>query len=91
MGLNGSGNIFPEMQNSLSEVDPIIQSGEYIIRFREMKILSCENLWLSDEIMERAYQKFLEVGKTEGLFSLDDPQPPRIIVISAHALQEAVL
>ncbi len=60
-------------------------------RIREMKILSCEDLWLSDEIMERAYQKFLEVGKTKGLFSLDDPQQPKIVVISAHALQHAVL
>ena len=56
-GLSGSGNILSEVQNSLSEVDPVIQSGQHIIRIREMKILSCENLWLSDEIMDRAYQK----------------------------------
>ena len=45
-----------------------------------------EGLWLSDEIMDRAYKKFLEVGKTKGLFSLDDPQQPKIAVIAAHAL-----
>ena len=38
LGLNGSGNILPEVQNSLSEVDPVIQSGQHIIRNREMKI-----------------------------------------------------
>ena len=58
---------FLKCKNSLSEVDPVIQSGQHIIRICEMKIFSCENLWLSDEIMERAYQKFLEI-KTEGLF-----------------------
>ncbi len=41
--------------------------------------------------MERACKKFLEVGKTKRLFSLDDPQQPKIVVISAHALQHAVL
>ena len=84
LGLNGSGNILPEVQNSLSEANPVIQSDEHIIRLCEM---NSENLWLSDEIMERAYRKFLEVGKTKGLFSLDDPQQPKIVVISAHALQ----
>ena len=84
LGLNGSGTILPEVQNSLSEADPVIQSGEHIIRLCEM---NSENLWLSDEIMERVYRKFLEVGKTKGLFSLDDPQQPKIVVISAHALQ----
>ena len=40
-----------------------------------MKMFEREDLWLSDdEIMDRAYKKFLEVGKTKGLFSLDDPQ-----------------
>ena len=90
-GLSGSGNILSEVQNSLSEVDPVIQSGEHMIRIREMKILSCEDLWLSDEIMERAYTKFLEVGETKRIFSLYDPQQPKIVVISAHALQHAVL
>ena len=41
--------------------------------------------------MDRAYKKFLEVGKTKGLFSLDDPQQPKVVVISAHSLQHAVL
>ena len=91
LGLNGSGNILPEVQNSLNEIDPVIQCGEHIIRIREMKMVFCEDLWLSDEIMDRAYKKFLEVGKTKGLFSLDDPQQPKIAVIAAHALQHAVL
>ena len=56
-----------------------------------MIMFSREDLWLSDEIIERAYKKFLEVGKTKGLFSLDDPQQPKVVVISAHALQHAVL
>jgi hypothetical protein len=33
--------------------------------------------------MERAYKKFLEVGKTKGLFSLDDPAK-----IDGSSLQE---
>ena len=41
--------------------------------------------------MERAYEKILEVAKTKGLFSLDDPQQHKIVVLSAHALQLAVL
>ena len=95
LGLNCSGNILSEVQNSLSEVDPVIHSGQHIIRIREMKILSCENLllWLSDEIMERAYQKFLEVGKTKGLFSLARrSSAAQNSFLSAHAaLQLAVL
>ena len=74
-----------DVQNSLSEVGPVVQSEV------EIKFLSCENLWFSDEIMERALEKFLEVGITKGLFSLDDPQQPKIVVISQHALQHAVL
>ncbi len=79
------------MQNSLSEIEPVIQSGEHIIRIREMKMFEREDLCLSDEIMERAYKKFLEVGKTKGLFPLDDPAQPKVFVISAHSLQHAVL
>ena len=41
--------------------------------------------------MDRAYKKFLEVGQTKGLFSLDDSQQTKIAVIAAHALQHAVL
>ena len=91
LGLNSSANILPQVQNSLSEIEPVIQSGEHIIRIREKKILEREDLWLSDEIMERAYKKFLEVGKTKGLFSLDDPQQPKVVVISAHSIEHAVL
>ena len=90
LGLNSSANILPEVQNSLSELEPVIQSGEHIIRIREMKMFEREDIWLSDEIMERAYKKFLEVGKTKGLFSLDDPARPKVVVISAHSLQHAV-
>ena len=53
-GLNSSANILPQVQNSLSEIRPAIQSGEHIIRIREMKMFEREDLWLSDEIMERA-------------------------------------
>jgi hypothetical protein len=91
LGLNSSANILPQVQNSLSEIEPVIQSGEHIIRIREKKILEREDLWLSDEIMERAYKKFLEVGKTKGIFSLDDPQQPKVVVISAHSIEHAVL
>jgi hypothetical protein len=38
LGFNGSGNILPEVQNSLSEVDPVIQSGEHIIPYLLPKI-----------------------------------------------------
>ncbi len=41
--------------------------------------------------MERAYKKFLEIGKTKGLFSLDDPKQPKVFVISAHSIEHAVL
>ena len=92
LGLNGSGLILPEVQNSISQqVDPVVQSGQHMITICEMKILSCENLWLSDEIMERALKKFLEVGKSKGLFSLDEPQQRKIVVITQHALEHAVL
>ena len=91
LGLNRSANILPQVQNSLSEIEPVIQSGEHIIRIREMKMFEREDLWLSDEIMDRAYKKFLEVGKTKGLFSLDDPQQPKVVVISAHSIEHAVL
>ena len=63
--LNSSANILPQVQNSLSEIEPVIQSGEHIIRIREMKMFEREGLWLSDEIMDRAYKKFLEVGKNQ--------------------------
>ena len=56
-----------------------------------MKTFFREGLWLSDEFMDRAYKKILEVGKAKGLFSLDDPQQPKKAVIAAHALQHAVL
>jgi hypothetical protein len=55
LGLNRSANILPQVQNSLSEIEPVIQSGEHIIRIREMKMFEREDLWLSDKIMERAY------------------------------------
>ena len=32
--------------------------------------------------MERAYEKFIEVGKIQGLFSIDDPVQPKIVVVS---------
>ncbi len=35
--------------------------------------------------------KLLEVGETKGLFSLDDPEQSKVVVISAHSLQHAVL
>ncbi len=54
-----------------------------------MKMFEREDLWLSDEIMERAYKKFLEVGKTKGLFSLDEQA--KVFVISAHSTEHAVL
>ena len=91
LGLNRSANILPQVQNSLSEIEPVIQSGEHILRIREMKMFEREDLWLSDEIMERAYKKFLEVGKTKGIFSLDDPQQPKVVIISAHSIEHAVL
>jgi hypothetical protein len=91
LGLNSSANIVPQVQDSLSEIETVIQSGEHIIRIREMKMFEREDLWLSDEIMERAYKKFLEVGKTKGLSSLDDPKQPKVFVISAHSVEHAVL
>ena len=46
---------------------------------------------LSDEIMERAYENFIEVGKIQGLFSIDDPVQPKIVVISpVHVIDRTV-
>ncbi len=54
LGLNSSEYILPQVQNSLSEIEAVIQSGEHIFRIREMKMFEREDLWLSDKIMERA-------------------------------------
>jgi len=46
---------------------------------------------LSDEIMERAYENFIEVGKIQGLFSIYDPVQPKIVVISpVHVIDRTV-
>jgi hypothetical protein len=46
---------------------------------------------LSDEIMERAYENFIEVGKIQGLFSIDDPVQPKIVVNSpVHVIDRTV-
>jgi hypothetical protein len=46
--LNRSANILPPVQNSLSEIEPVIR--EHIFRIREMKMFSREDIWSSDEI-----------------------------------------
>ena len=62
------------------------------MRVHKIRILSSEKAWLSDEIIQCAQEMLIEVGKTNGLFSVDNPVQPKIVVISpAQVLHHAVL
>ena len=52
------------------------------MRVHKIRILSSEKAWLSDEIIQCAQEMLIEVGKTNGLFSVDNPVQPKIVVIS---------
>jgi len=75
------------VQNSLSLLEPVFSCCAHTLRAREIRILSSEHYWLSDEIMTPSSKKFLEVGQAHGLFPSDN-----LVVISPPSvLWEAVL
>jgi len=81
-GLTSAVNISPKLQNSLSLLEPVLICCESVIRTREIKILSSEHEWLSDEIMMPAYKTFLEKGQEFGIFPKDNLvfiSPPSVL------------
>jgi hypothetical protein len=65
-GLTASNDVLPDVQNSLSQLDPVIFSccGNTIFA-REIRICHDTRKWFSDEIMLSAAEKFLIKRTTE--------------------------
>ena len=76
-GFGGVEKVLPNVQNSLSLLEPVFSCSAHLLRAREMRILSSEHDWLSDEIMTPSSKKFLEVGQAHGFFPSDN-----LVVIS---------
>jgi hypothetical protein len=91
----GLFNGYLSMENSLSQLDPVLQSGSHRFFAREIRILADKNQadWLSDEIMQSACQTFLDVGKEKGIFPdlLCDAETPMLVLMDPHALKISVL
>jgi hypothetical protein len=86
-GFVGVEKVLPNVQNSLSLLEPVFSCSAHTLRAREIRILSSEHYWLSDEIMTPSSKKFLKVGQAHGLFPSDN-----LVVISPPSvLWEAVL
>ena len=88
-GLTASKDVLPDVQNSLSQLDPVIFSccGNTIFA-REIRICHDTRKWFSDEIMLPAAEKFLVKRTTE---HQDQDQSRIVFVKSTHALTHAVL
>jgi hypothetical protein len=77
----------PKLQNSLSLLDPVFSCGAYVLHTREIRILSFNEDWLSDEIMTPAWKTFLENGQELGIF----PKDNLVVISPPSVLWEAVL
>jgi hypothetical protein len=77
----------PKLQNSLSLLEPVFSRGAHVLHTREIRILSSNEDWLSDEIMTPACTTFLEIGKDSGLF----PKDNLVVISPPSVLWDAVL
>jgi hypothetical protein len=77
----------PKLQNSLSLLEPVFSCSAYVLHAREIRILSSNEGWLSDEIMMPAYKTFLENGQELGIF----PKDNLVVISPPSVLREAVL
>jgi hypothetical protein len=91
----GLFNGYLSVENSLSQLDPVLQSGSHKVFAREIRILADKNQadWLSDDIMQSACQTFMDVGKENGVFPplLCDAETPMLVLMDPHALKISVL
>jgi hypothetical protein len=83
----GLENADPKLQNSLSLLEPVFSCSAYVLRTREIRILSSNEDWLSDEIMSPACKTFLENGQEFGIF----PKGNFVVILPPSVLWEAVL
>ena len=82
--------LLPEVQNSLSQLDPVFfNCCGHTIFAREIRICHDNHKWFSDEIMLPAAQKFLVKRTTE--HHQDQDQSRIVFVNSTHAFTHAVL
>ncbi len=88
-GLTASEDVLPDVQNSLSQLDPVFfNCCGHTIFAREIRICHDTRKWFSDEIMLPAAEKFLVKRTTEH----EDQDQSRIVnVKSTHAFTHAVL
>ena len=77
----------PKMQNSLSLLEPVFSCGADVLHTREIRILSFNKDWLSDEIMTPAWKTFLENSLELGIF----PKDNLVVISPPSVLWEAVL
>jgi hypothetical protein len=77
----------PKLQNSLSLLEPVFSCSAYVLHAREIRILSFNEEWLSDEIMTPACKTFLENGQELGIF----PKDNLVVISPPSVLWEAVL
>jgi Ulp1 protease family, C-terminal catalytic domain len=77
----------PKLQNSLSLLEPVFSCSAYVLRTREIRILSSNQEWLSDEIMTPACKTFLENGQELGIF----PKDNLVVISPPSVLWDAVL
>jgi len=77
----------PKMQNSLSLLEPVFSCGADVLHAREIRILSSNDDWLSDEIMTPAWNTFLENSQELGIF----PKDNLVVISPPSVLREAVL
>ena len=88
-GLNASKDVLPDLQNSLSQLDPVFfNCCGHTIFAREIRICHDTRKWFSDEIMLPAAEKFLVKRTTE---HQDQDQSRIVFVKSTHAFTHAVL
>jgi hypothetical protein len=87
-GLSASDDVFPEVQNSLSQLDPVLNCCCHKIFAREIRACHDNYIWLSDEIILPAAEKFLEKRTTE---HQDQDQSRIVFIKSIHAFTHADL
>ncbi len=88
-GLTASEDVLPDVQNSLSQLDPVFfNCCSHTIFAREIRICHDNHKWFSDELMLTAAEKFLVKCTTE---HQDQDQSIIVFVKSTHAITHAVL
>jgi hypothetical protein len=91
-GLSASEDVLPEVQNSLSQLDPVFICYGHTIFAREMRICHDNHKWFSDKVMLPAAETFLEERTTEQCLDDQDQDQSRIVFIkSTHVFTHAVL